>query len=339
MIMETPFVTSILQKVAEEIGAIVLLDPECPFVGLIIFKNGNKTFFRSSRFSINSSGSVAIAKDKGVSNFFLNKFGYKVTEGKTFFSEELCEEIANTRNIDAGFYYAKELGFPVIVKPINLSQGIFVTKVHNKQEYYQVAKKILQKTSGFIVERFYSGNDYRIVVLDDEIVSAYQRIPLFIIGDAQATILELMQQKQETFIKNGRKEIIDFEDYRIKKNLRRRKLNFNTVIPKNNIIYLLDNANLSTGGEAVDFTENIHPDFQKLAVSITKEMELRLAGVDILTSDITSPMGDYTIVEVNGAPSLTHYASFGEVQTKRVEKLYLKVLKALENESKSRDNS
>ncbi|MEH1959357.1 MAG: cyanophycin synthetase [Nostoc sp.] len=331
--METPFVTSIIQKVAEEIGAVVLLDPECTFVGLITFKNGNKSFFRTSRFSINSSGSVAIAKDKGVSSFFLNEFGYKVTEGKTFFSEELCEEIANSRNIDAGFYYAKELGFPVIVKPINLSQGVFVTKVHNKQEYYQAAKKILQKTSGFIVERFYSGNDYRIVVLDDEVVSAYQRIPLFIIGDGQSNVLELMQQKQETFIKNGRKEIIDFEDYRINKNLRRRKLNFNSVIPNNNIVYLLDNANLSTGGEAIDFTENIHPDFQKLAVSITKDMELRLAGVDILTNDITSPMGDYTIIEVNGAPSLTHYASFGEVQTKRVENLYLKVLKALENEN------
>ncbi|MEH2361974.1 cyanophycin synthetase [Nostoc sp.] len=331
--METPFVTSIIQKVAEEIGAVVLLDPECTFVGLITFKNGNKSFFRTSRFSINSSGSVAIAKDKGVSSFFLNKFGYKVTEGKTFFSEELCEEIANSRNIDAGFYYAKELGFPVIVKPINLSQGVFVTKVHNKQEYYQVAKKILQKISGFLVERFYSGNDYRIVVLDDEVVSAYQRIPLFIIGDGQSNVLELMQQKQETFIKNGRKEIIDFEDYRINKNLRRRKLNLNSVIPNNNIVYLLDNANLSTGGEAIDFTENIHPDFQKLAVSITKDMELRLAGVDILTSDITSPMGDYTIIEVNGAPSLTHYASFGEVQTKRVENLYLKVLKALENEN------
>jgi len=331
--METPFVTSIIQKVAEQIGAVVLVDPECPFVGLITFKNGNKTFFRTSRFSINSSGSVAIAKDKGVSSFFLNKFGYKVTEGETFFSEELCEEVANCRNIDAGFSYAKELGFPVIVKPLNLSQGVFVTKVYNKQEYYQVAKKILQKISGFIVERFYNGNDYRIVVLDDEVVSAYQRIPLFIMGDGQSNVLELMQQKQENFIKNGRKEIIDFEDYRIKKNLRRRKLNFNSVIPKNNIVYLLDNANLSTGGEAIDFTENIHPDFQKLAVSITKDMELRLAGVDILTSDLTLPIVDYTILEVNGAPSLTHYASFGEVQMKRVENLYLKVLKALDNEN------
>ncbi|MEH2165526.1 MAG: hypothetical protein V7K41_02380 [Nostoc sp.] len=115
--------------------------------------------------------------------------------------------------------------------------------------------------------------------------------------------------------------------------MRRRKLNFSNIIPKNNIIYLLDNANFSTGGEAIDFTENIHPDFKKLAVNITKHMELRLSGVNIIANDITSPMGDYTIIEVNGAHSLTHYASFGEVQMKRVENLYLQVLKVLENEN------
>ncbi|WP_335930725.1 hypothetical protein [Nostoc sp.] len=68
--METPFVTSIIQKVAEEIGAVVLVDPECTFVGLITFKNGNKTFFRTTKFSINSSTSPAIAKTRGFRAFF-----------------------------------------------------------------------------------------------------------------------------------------------------------------------------------------------------------------------------------------------------------------------------
>ncbi|MEH2227894.1 hypothetical protein [Nostoc sp.] len=74
--MKIPFVTSMIQKIAEEMRAVVLVDPECTFMGLITFKNGNKTFFGNTRFSINSFGSVAIAKDKGVSKFFLNKFGY-----------------------------------------------------------------------------------------------------------------------------------------------------------------------------------------------------------------------------------------------------------------------
>ncbi len=329
--MNAPFVTSIIQKVAEQIGAAVILDPEYKSVGHITFKNGNKTVFRANQLNINGFGSGEIAKDKGSSSFFLKHFGYKVPEGKTFFSKKLCEKIPILRNIDDGLDYAKNLGFPVIVKPLNLSQGILVAKIYNKREYYQVAKKILTKTSGFIVERFHSGKDYRVVVLDTEVIVAYQRIPLFIVGDGKSSILELLQQKQENFLKIGRKKNIDFEDFRIKRKLQKQKLAFDSVIPKDTIVYLLDNANLSSGGEGIDVTESIHPDFQKLAIHVTKDMGLRLAGVDIITSDITLPMVNYTIIEVNGSPGLSNYASMGDVQTKRVENLYLKVLSALEN--------
>ncbi|AFZ25007.1 ATP-grasp enzyme, D-alanine-D-alanine ligase [Cylindrospermum stagnale PCC 7417] len=331
-------VTSILQKVAPQIGAVVVVEPEYKLVGHITFKNGNKAFFDRSKLNINGYGSAELAKDKAYSNFFLNHFGYRVTEGQTFFNEKICARIANPRNIDDGFSFAKELGFPLIVKPLNLSQGILVAKVHNQTEYYEVAEKILQINSGLIVERFYSGNDYRIVVLDDEIIAAYQRIPLFITGDGKSKILELLQQKQEIFLNNGRKTHINIEDFRIHQKLQKQNLTLNSVIAKDTIVYLLDNANLSSGGEAVDLTESIHLDFQKLAINITKDMALRLAGVDIITSSITEPILDYTIIEVNGSPGLTHYASSGDTQIKRVEDLYLKILKALENERIQHEN-
>ncbi|MBW4563759.1 MAG: cyanophycin synthetase [Mojavia pulchra JT2-VF2] len=333
--MKTPFVISIIQRVVDKIGAVLIVDPECKFVGHITFKNGNKTVFRSTQFNINGFGSAEIAKDKGSASFFLRHFGYKVPEGKTFFNDQLCNKIKTLRNTDDGFFYAKTLGFPVIVKPLNLSQGILVTKVYNKREYYQVANKILRITAGFIVERFHSGNDYRIVVLDEEVLIAYQRIPLFIVGDAKSSVLELLHNKQEILNKTGRR-IINFDDFRIKRKLQRQKLTFDSVIPKDSIVYLLDNANLSSGGEAVDVTETIHPDFKKLAVNITKDMGLRLAGVDIITSDITMPMIEYTIIEVNGSPGLLNYASFGELQIQRVENLYLKLLTALEKEHENR---
>lgn len=327
-----PLVTSVIQKIAAQIGAVVIVDPEYEFVGHITFKNGNKACFSNSKLNINGFGSAEIAKDKAYSNFFLKQFGYKTTEGQTFFSKKLCEKIASKRDIDAGFEYAKELGFPVIVKPINLSQGKFVVKAYNKTEYYQVAKKILRITPGFIVERFYPGSDYRIVVIDDEVIAVYQRVPLCVVGDGKSTILELLQQKEEDFIANGRKKIIDFNDFRIKRKLQRQKLKFESIISQNTVVYLLDNANLSSGGDGVDFTETIHSDFKKLAINVTKDMGLRLSGLDIITDDITQPMNNYVIIEVNGSPSLTHYASIGETQVKRVEDLYFKILKALENE-------
>ncbi|MFN6326861.1 MAG: cyanophycin synthetase, partial [Aphanizomenon sp.] len=147
-----------------------------------------------------------------------------------------------------------------------------------------------------------------------------------------SNVLELLQQKQEKFISFGRKNVIKFDDFRIDKKLKTQDINWDSVIPNNQIVYLLDNANLSSGGEAVDFSETIHPDFQKLAINITKDIGLRLAGVDILTHDITMPMTDYTLIEVNGSPGLDHYAASGKVAAQRVEELYLKILKMLEND-------
>ncbi|MTJ09224.1 MULTISPECIES: cyanophycin synthetase [unclassified Anabaena] len=326
-------ITSIIQKVALQIGAVVLVEPEYGFVGHITFKNGKKSVFSYAKFNINGFASAELAKDKAYANFFLKQFGYRVTEGNTFFSDKLCAKLAKPRNIDDGFNYAQKLGFPVIVKPLNLSQGILVTKVYNQTEYYDVAHKILQIKSGLIVEKFYNGNDYRIVVLDNEVIAAYQRIPLSVVGNGKSSIWELLQQKQERFLNMGRKSGIKFDDFRIPQKLQTQNLDGDSVIPNGDIVYLLDSANLSSGGEAVDFSESIHPDFQQLAINITKDIGLRLAGVDILTHDITMPMVDYTLIEVNGSPGLSHYAASGEIAAKRVEGLYAKILKALENDS------
>jgi D-alanine-D-alanine ligase-like ATP-grasp enzyme len=324
-------ITSILKKVAQEMGATVLLEPEYQLIGHITFKNGKVTIFDQNKLDINGYGAASLATDKGFCNYFIKQFGYQTTEGQTFFSDSICAKIAHPRNICDGWNYAQKLGLPVIVKPVNLSQGILVTKVYNQIEYYQLAAKILAVNPGLIVERFYSGNDFRILVLEQEIIAAYQRISLSVVGDGKSTILELLNKKQEHLIQTAKKASINFQDFRITQNLNRQNLSFDTILDQDVVVYLLDNANLSTGGEAVDFTDKIHPDFQNLAINITKDMGLRLAGVDILTHDITQPLLDYTVIEINATPGLTYYVSLGEKQIKRVEYLYRKVLKILEH--------
>ena len=326
------FTASILTKLAIEIGATLLIEPEYELIGHITFKNGKTTVFDNTRFNINGFGSANLAQDKAFCNYFLGKLGYRVTEGKTFLNDKMCAKVANPRNIHDGWKYAQELGLPVIVKPLNLSLGILVTKVYDKSEYYEIAEKIFSNHSVLIVERFYHGNDFRILVLDNEVIAAYQRIPLSVTGDGKSTILELLKNKREQLIKTGEKILIDIADFRIIKKLNQQNLTLDSVLTKDRLIYLLDNANLSTGGDAVDLTDNIDPDFQKLAINITKDMGLRLAGVDILTTDITQPIVDYTLLEINSAPGLAHYALLGEKQIEKVEDLYRKILQALENE-------
>lgn len=332
--MQRPIVVKILKKIAPKIGAKLIIEPEYGFVGQIIFKNGRKTFFRNTNFNINNLGTVEIARDKGYAKFFLKKFGYKTIKGQTFYKKELNDSLnKNKRGIEQGLSYAKKLGFPVIVKPNNLSQGSLVGKIYNAHDYYALARKIFTKTPVLLIEEYCPGNDYRIVVLDNQVISAYQRIPLNIIGDGKSTIKKLLEKKQKYFARTGRDTIIKLDDFRLIMNLKQRRLSFNSIIPENKIIYLLDNANLSTGGDAIDVTKKIHHDFTKLAINITKDMGLRLCGVDLITKDIiTQKLSDYVIIEINGAPGLDNYAAMGKEQNKIVENLYLKILKALEKD-------
>jgi len=332
--IKTSFVSEIITRVAPRIDANVLLEPEYGFVGMITFKGGKKILFLDKNFNINPLASSEIARDKGYADFFLRHFGYCTSEGQTFFSEARNQRIKIKRTIDDGFNYAKTLGFPVILKPNNLSQGTLVTKVNNKKDYYAVAKRIFKRTHVMLVQRFYSGNDYRIVVLDDEIISAYERIPLSVVGDGKSSIRQLIIKKQKYFLRVGRDTTIDLEDFRIGQNLKRQGLTFDSVLERRDKIFLLDNANLSTGGDAVDVTQEIHPDFQRLAINITRDMGLRMCGVDIFTSELISlPLKDYVIIEINSAPGLDNYASLGAEQKAIVDELYLRVLRALEEKA------
>lgn len=138
-----------------------------------------------------------------------------MAEGRTFFSERMNEHIEIKRDIDDGWKFAESLGLPVIVKPNNLSQGALVNKVDSKEEYYRIAREIFTRTNVMIVERFHVGSDYRVVIFDREVISAYTRIPLNVIGDGKSTIDKLLDQKQVQFIQAGRDTIIERSDSRM----------------------------------------------------------------------------------------------------------------------------
>jgi D-alanine-D-alanine ligase-like ATP-grasp enzyme len=116
--------------------------------------------------------------------------------------------------------------------------------------------------------------------------------------------------------------------------LRRQKLSLDSVPAPGVVIPLLDSANLSSGADARDLSKEIHDDFCRLAVRVARDMELRFCGVDIMTDDLTHPLKDYTIIEVNGSPSLENYALIGDEQRRTVEQTYRKILEAIEKDTR-----
>ena len=255
-----------------------------------------------------------------------------------FFSDRLNANLPNPRcrNLSDAVEYAKLIGFPVYVKPNNMSQGSFVTKAYSPTDILDVANKIFERTNVLLIEKACSGRDYRIVVLGDEIVSAYERKPLIVVGNAENTISELLQIEKGNLENMGRPNSeIDPSDSRIDIKLRELGISRSTIPPIGKKIVLLDNANLSTGGTSVDVTSSIHPSFSDIAVNATRALGLHLCGVDIITDDLTQDSVDqcWNIIELNAAPGLDNYASLGEEQENRVKNLYRKVLEYLENKS------
>lgn len=331
--VKLPYLTNLVRKLASKIGATVVIEPEWGIAVQIIYKNGVVRSLRYLSLDLNHIASSDIAKDKDFAKFFMKKRGYPVAKGRTIFEDNWAKVLKNKRTISYALLYAKKIGFPVIVKPNSKSQGSGVCLAWNKIELGRALREVFKGDKVAIVEEYRPGHDYRIVVLDEEIISAYERIALSVTGDGKNSVLTLLKQKQKSFIATGRDTRINFNDARIKFKLKRQGYSFKSILQKEKKIYLLDNANLSTGGDALDVTNTIHPGFKKIATKLTRDMGLRMAGVDIMVTkgNITENPTNcrYYVIEINAAPGLDHYVTTGTAQRKTVEAMYLKVFKAL----------
>jgi len=272
--MKKNIVAKILQKVASKVGAEIVLEPKWGKVGQIIFKSGRKRYFRYSTLDLNRVGASDIARDKDYAKFFMKRMGYPVIKGKAFCTEKWAIQIGSHESMSVACAYAYRLGWPVIVKPNSQSQGRCVFKTHTRREFETAFKAASKVDSMILVETFVTGHDYRLVVLDGKVISAYERIPLSVTGDGKLSILNLLEQKQIVFRKTGRDTILKLNDRRIADKLARMGLSLDSCIPKGQLVYLLDNANLSSGGDSLDVTKIVHHGFKELAVHVTKDMGL-----------------------------------------------------------------
>ncbi|MEI7709483.1 MAG: cyanophycin synthetase [bacterium] len=306
----------LLQKLAPKVGAKFVIEPEWGIAAQMIYKNGVIRSIIGYLLDLNNTASTAISTDKDHAKFFMKKWGYPVAEGKTVFENSWAAEMHSNRKINYAISYAKSLGYPVIDKPNSKSQGWGVSLVWNKSELVFALKEIFKEDRVAIIEKYLPGRDYRVVVLDGEIISAHERLALSVVGDGKNSIFNLLKQKQNSpsFIRRGID--IDFKDHRMFLKLKRNKLSMKSILKKGEKFYLLDNANLSPGGEAVDAINQIHKEFSKIAINLTRDMGLRFCGVDIMVTkgdiskDPRNPKEcEYYIIETNASPGLVgHYA-------------------------------
>lgn len=321
---------AVFQQLAKEKGIKILLEPEYGRTGQITLPGGRKCYFKNTAFDVNMAGAAQIAKDKDYATYFLKKMGYPTPVGQSFFSDQYCLEIKSNRNPNAAYRYACLLGWPVIIKPNSKSHGVGVFKVYNKQQFEQAVSFITSLDNIFLVQKVAEGNDYRILVFDDEIICSYQRLALSVTGDGRSSVEKLLSKKKKMLLALGRHINISLDDTRISSHLKSQNLFLSSVLSKGQKAEIIPNNNLSTGGDAIDTTDETRNEWKKIAVKVTKDLGLRYCGVDIISKNtLQDKPSSFVILEINAFPDISHYVSLGEKQREIALGLYRKIFEKI----------
>ncbi|MBC8258478.1 MAG: cyanophycin synthetase [SAR324 cluster bacterium] len=251
---------------------------------------------------------VGIAGDKEETHTILYDLGLPTTLQRLAYSEE--EAVKQAEN----------LGFPVVVKPLDGNHGRGVSI--NLSNAEQVISGFLEartqsKSQAIIIENYVSGFDHRMLVVNGELVAVSKRVPGHVVGDGEKTIEELVE-----IVNSDPRRGIGHEkvltrlkfDEQADRLMNESGYNIETVLPGDEVFYLRSTGNLSTGGTAIDLTDVVHPDNREMAVRAVKSIGLDVGGVDFLTDDITQSYKDIggAIVEVNAAPGFRMHVAPSE---------------------------
>ncbi len=256
----------------------------------------NQKRIRATIASTTGSIAVDIACDKEETKNLLGAAEIPVPKGRIVYTEEGLEAAIES------------IKYPIVTKPVDGNHGKgATTNINNWEDAVKGLEAAKKYSRGVIVEKFITGLDHRILVINYKFIAAAIRKPASVTGDGKHTIQELIDitnldprrgyghEKTLTSIK-----VDDFTmDMLDKKNL-----TLSSVLPKEEELWLKPTANLSTGGTATDVTDMVHPDNIFMCERIAKIIGLDICGIDIMANTLSEPLAESGggVIEVNAAP-------------------------------------
>ncbi|OKS88899.1 cyanophycin synthetase [Mucilaginibacter polytrichastri] len=256
----------------------------------------NQVRIRATMTEKTSSIAVDLAGNKDETKRILQEHAIPVAKGITITSvAEVAEAI-------------RKVGFPLVFKPLDGNHGRGAT-INVKTEddaiaAFEHAAKISRKV---IVEKFITGYDFRVLVIDNQMVAAALRIPAHVKGNGELNIQQLIDKENSDPRRGYGHENVLTEisvDRDTMDLLEKKGYTLETVPTDGEIVYLKSTANLSTGGTSVDVTDHVHPQNVFICERISRVIGLDICGIDIMADNLTEPLTENggVILEVNAAP-------------------------------------
>lgn len=259
----------------------------------------NFLFILNDSKSFNTGTTAQITRNKEITKLVLAQNNISVPKG---IETDNAKDIINA--VNSGL-----INYPLVIKPIDAAKGVGINmNILNTGDIEKAVQNIqdikedvsLMVSDNFIAEELFSGNDYRVLVFDGKVIGCVNRIPAYIIGNGTDTIAQLIESFN---LKRSANYLLNIDDA-LTSLLQKKSHDLDTILSPDTRLDLRENANISSGGIAVDYTDTISDRFKQISISAAKAVGGVFVGIDLFTDDITSEDAQqpYTIIEINGAP-------------------------------------
>ncbi|UQN09713.1 cyanophycin synthetase [Deinococcus sp. QL22] len=302
--------TEALVQAARRRGIPVLRMDELSMIQLGHGKNQQR--LRASITGQTSHVAVDAASNKNLTKQLLSDAGVPVPRGVV------------VRSADEAVREAARLGYPLVTKPLDGNHGRGVsTHLTTADEVRSGFVLAAQHSARVILEQHYNGHDHRILVVNGQVVAVAQRVPAQVIGNGVSTVQALIDEVNRDPRRGAGHEAVMTRiriDAQVKELLAGVGLTLESVPAVGQTVVLRSTANLSTGGTAIDRTDEIHPANALFARRAAQAVGLDIAGIDFLAPDISQSVRDTGggIVEVNAAPGFRMHLEPSEGQPRDV---------------------
>lgn len=239
---------------------------------------------------------VDIAGNKHATKTLLGDMGVPVPKGYRIRDEEELESTL------------ERVGFPVVIKPLDGNHGKGATVGVKTIEEARVAwDKAKEYSRWVIVEKLLVGADFRALVVNNRLIAVAERVPAHVVGDGKLTVEQLIHETNSDSRRGyGHENVltqIDIDNQTMRC-IHKAGYELDSVLPSGEMLHLKTTANISTGGTAIDRTDEVHPENVFLFERIARIIGLDVAGIDVIAPNVSEPLGDTGggIIEVNAAP-------------------------------------
>lgn len=266
-----------------------------------------------------------IMANKTVTKKVLRENDYAVPDGEEF------STLTEAKN-----YYELTSNKSIVVKPksTNYGIGISIFRQSPSRKAYEDALTIaFKEDDGILIEEYIEGTEYRFFVLDEKVEAVLLREPANITGDGKHTVRELIALKNKHPYRgeNHRAPLEKIKTSEIEAlMLEEQGYTFESIIENNKRVNLRENSNISTGGDSIDVTDDMHESYKRIAEEIAKALNVKVTGLDLIIPDIDLPSTKenqgYTVIEANFNPAMNMHAYVQKGKGRRLSKKVLEML-------------